>query len=62
MSFNSILNSINEFINIDTDMDARLQEAKDDLKQTYLFGFLFTLIIAGVCFGIMCLRFLVFGG
>lgn len=62
MSINSILKSISEFTDPNVQLKARLKDAKDELLSVCILGIILTIVIAGICFGVMCLRFLVFGG
>lgn len=58
-----MLDLVNEVTHINSNWaDDRYYDAKNGLKQIIIFGLLFLVILLAVCFGIMYLRFIVFGG
>lgn len=62
MGISSFLKSISEFTDPLSWARDQLKTAKNDLLAVIIFGIIITIVVSAICFGIMCLRFLVFGG
>ena len=65
MKYNSFLGKIDSALSMtsaETWARDSLQTAKDDFWSTLLGGVIFLVVVSGICFGILYLRFLVFGG